>query len=101
MEEAARQLDPASEFERVARRFTGRSGAEIIATRRVDCSVVFADIVSFRRVAQVITPADVMRLSRGFFEAAVPLLVKHRVQPMNYLGDALLAVAAAGGSRVA
>ena len=41
----------------------------------------------------VLSPEDVMDTVRGLFELGVPLMTKHRVTPLTYMGDGLLAIA--------
>jgi class 3 adenylate cyclase len=89
----ARRIDPDLFLDETARRFTARSMDELAKPRCDTATIVFADIVKFTSISQVVTPDEVMATSRGFFELAVPLLARHRVRPISYLGDALLAIA--------
>lgn len=93
VDQAMQRLDPSGYLDRVARRFTGRSGAELEATRRQEATMIFADMVSFTDISQVLEPEQVMSFSRGLFELAVPLLARFSVRPLTYLGDALFAAA--------
>lgn len=93
VDRVARILDPDLFMDETARRFTARSMDELSRPTSDVCTIVFCDIVKFTSLSQVLSPDDLIAASRGFFELAVPLLAQHRVRPLAYLGDALLAVA--------
>ena len=92
VDDATGELDPAALSERIARRFSGRSRAELTQTTREDVTIIFADLVNFTPRTLELEPEDVMETVRGLFELGVPLMTKHRVTPVSYLGDGLLAV---------
>lgn len=87
------ELDPAGVPERMARRYAGRSFEELGRTSRHEVSIVFADLVSFTPRSLELSPEEVMATVRSLFELSVPVLATHRVRPLSYLGDGLLAVA--------
>jgi class 3 adenylate cyclase len=92
VDEATAKLDPEQLSERIAVRFSGRSRAELRKTTREDVTIIFADLVNFTPRALELAPEDVMETVRGLFELGVPLLTKHRVTPISYMGDGLLAI---------
>jgi class 3 adenylate cyclase/tetratricopeptide (TPR) repeat protein len=92
VDEATAQLDPDQLAERIAVRFSGRSRSELQKTTRENCTIIFADLVNFTPRALELAPEDVMETVRGLFELGVPLLTKHRVTPISYMGDGLLAI---------
>jgi class 3 adenylate cyclase len=93
LDEAASELDPPLLSERLATRFSGRARAELQETKREDVTIIFADLVNFTPRTLELTPEEVMRTVRGLFELGVPLLTKHQVSPLTYMGDGLLAIA--------
>jgi adenylate cyclase len=92
VDDATSELDPERHSERVAHRFTGRSRRELQRTTREECTIIFADLVSFTPRTLELLPEEVMDTVRGLFELGVPLLTKHRVTPISYMGDGLLAL---------
>jgi class 3 adenylate cyclase len=92
VDDATAALDPAQHSERVAHRFTGRSRRELQRTTREECTIIFADLVDFTPRTLELSPEEVMDTVRGLFELGVPLLAKHRVTPISYMGDGLLAL---------
>lgn len=82
---------------RIAERFSGRSLDELVRTALEDASLIFVDLVGFTARSNEMDPEQVMATARGLFELAVPLLVRHGVRPLSYLGDGLLAVAQGPG----
>jgi class 3 adenylate cyclase len=92
VDEATADLDPEQHSERVAHRFTGRSRRELQRTTREECTIIFADLVNFTPRTLELSPEEVMDTVRGLFELGVPLLTKHRVTPISYMGDGLLAL---------
>jgi class 3 adenylate cyclase/tetratricopeptide (TPR) repeat protein len=90
---ACRELDPRLLARRLTERFTGRSEEELSRTARVDATVVFADLANFTPRSLDLPPEEVMATVRSLFELSLPLLARHKVQPISYLGDGLLAVA--------
>jgi len=97
VDRVARRIDPDLFLDETARRVTARSIDELAKPRCDEATIVFADVVKFTSLSQVLPPDEVMATSRGFFELAVPLLARHRVRPIAYLGDALLAIAEGEG----
>ena len=92
VDDATAELDPEQHAERVAHRFTGRSRRELQRTTREECTIIFADLVNFTPRTLELAPEEVMDTVRGLFELGVPLLTKHRVTPISYMGDGLLAL---------
>ena len=92
VDDATAALDPEHHSERVAHRFTGRSRRELQRTTREECTIIFADLVDFTPRTLELPPEEVMDTVRGLFELGVPLLTKHRVTPISYMGDGLLAL---------
>lgn len=92
VDDATADHDPEQHSERVAHRFTGRSRRELQRTTREDCTIIFADLVNFTPRTLELLPEEVMDTVRGLFELGVPLLTKHRVTPISYMGDGLLAL---------
>ncbi len=92
LDDATSELDPAQHAERIAHRFTGRSRRELERTMREECTIIFADLVNFTPRTLELSPEEVMDTVRGLFELGVPLLIKHRVTPISYMGDGLLAL---------
>ena len=93
VDEMAAEIDASQLSERLALRYSGRSRVELQRTKREDVTVIFADLVNFTPRALVLSPEDVMDTVRGLFELGVPLMTKHRVTPLTYMGDGLLAIA--------
>ncbi|MFO0661731.1 MAG: adenylate/guanylate cyclase domain-containing protein [Polyangiaceae bacterium] len=89
----SRMLDPVGAPERLARRFAGRSMADLERTTVTDATIVFADLVGFTPRSLELEPEEVMATVRSLFELAVPALARFKVRPISCLGDALLAVA--------
>ena len=92
VDEATAQLDPEQLSERIALRFSGRSRRDLQRTTREECTIIFADLVNFTPRTLELEPEEVMDTVRGLFELGVPLLTKHRVTPISYMGDGLLAI---------
>ncbi len=97
VDRASRTLDPEGLSARLVERFSGRSLDELSQTVHEEVTVVFADLVGFTPRTLELAPEDVMATVRGLFELAVPLMTRHRVRPLSYLGDGLLAVAEGEG----
>lgn len=89
----AGRLAPDLHADRVAMRFAGRNREELERTHREEVSIVFSDLVSFTPRSLELPPEEVMETVRGLFELAVPVMARHRVTPLSYLGDGLLAIA--------
>jgi class 3 adenylate cyclase len=92
VDDATAALAPEQHAEHVAHRFTGRSRRELQRTTREECTIIFADLVDFTPRTLELPPEEVMDTVRGLFELGVPLLPKHRVTPISYMGDGLLAL---------
>src|SRR4029079_6786934 len=92
VDDATGQLDPSAHSERIARRFSGRSRRELQQTTREEVTIIFADLVNFTPRTLELEPEDVMETVRGLFELGVPIMTKHRVTPISYMGDGLLAI---------
>ncbi len=97
VEEAYRRVDPVRAAERIAERYAGVGAAEARTTVEEVASVVFADLVGFTARSQDLPPAETMATARSFYELSSHLLVAHRLRPLAYLGDGLLAVARGDG----
>ena len=93
LDDLTARLDPALHGERLARRFSGWGREELRKTRREDVTIVFSDLVSFTARTLELDPEAVMDTVRGLFEIAVPVMTRHGVSPITYMGDGLLAVA--------
>lgn len=93
LDEASDAVDPAGHYLRLSARLAGRSIEELALTQRHDVTIVFADMVGYSSIAPTLEPEEVMATVRGLFELAGSLLVRHRVRPLSFLGDGLLAVA--------
>ncbi|CAN5157674.1 hypothetical protein BH09MYX1_BH09MYX1_06890 [soil metagenome] len=91
------RLDPALHADRLARRFSGWGREELRQTRREEVTIVFSDLVSFTARSLELDPEAVMDTVRGLFEIAVPVMTRHGVSPITYMGDGLLAVARGEG----
>lgn len=87
------EIDPRGMARRLAERFCGCPLEQLRRTTREEATVVFADLVGFTPRSLELAPDEVMSTVRSVFELAVPLLAAHRVRPLSYLGDGLLAAA--------
>jgi len=92
-DDLARRVAPDYLAERLAQRFSGWARSELDRTRREDVTIVFADLAGFTARSVELDPDAVMSTVRGLFELAVPVMMKHRVSPITYMGDGLLAIA--------
>ncbi|MEZ4320486.1 MAG: adenylate/guanylate cyclase domain-containing protein [Myxococcota bacterium] len=86
-------LDPVRSALKTSQRFSGLSGEALEKTVQEDVTIVFNDLVGFTRRSQHLTPEEVMSTVRSLFEICAPVLARHRVRPLQYMGDGLLAVA--------
>ncbi|MDP2342977.1 MAG: adenylate/guanylate cyclase domain-containing protein [Deltaproteobacteria bacterium] len=100
VEERFQHLDPLRFVERSHERYSGRTSDELARTTSEDATIVFCDMVGFTSMSGRLSPEDVMSTVRGLFEHAAPLMEKHRVRPIQHLGDGLLAVAQGQGHGV-
>jgi adenylate cyclase len=66
------------------------TGASFIAQER-QISVLFADIVGFTTIAELMTPPEVARLLNQFFEAMIDVIFAHEGTLDKFIGDAILA----------
>lgn len=87
-----RRLDPDRLGERLVERFTGRPAEELRRTVKEEATIVFSDLVNFTPRSRELSPEVVMETVRSLFELSVTLMRAHRVRPISYLGDGLLAV---------
>jgi class 3 adenylate cyclase len=92
LDDVARRLDPDCMAEHVARRFSGSPRGEMEQTHREDVTIVFADLAGFTQRSVALEPEAVMSTVRGLFELAMPVMLAHRVTPITYMGDGLLAM---------
>ncbi len=86
-------IDPVRGALTASRRFSGLPTEQLERTVQEDVTIVFNDLVGFTKRSQHLSPEEVMRTIRSLFEVTAPVLAKHRVRPLQYLGDGLLAVA--------
>ena len=93
LDETGERVDPRLASSRRMRRYLGPQAGGLDATARVDATVVFSDLVGFTRRSAHLAPEEVMDTVRSVFELAMPLLLEHRLEPLQYLGDGLLALA--------
>lgn len=93
IDEAWRELAPERLADLLVRRFSGVSLQTLARSRREEVTIVFADLVGFTPRSVHMEPEEVMETARALFELMVPALARHRVRPVSYLGDAILAVA--------
>jgi class 3 adenylate cyclase len=93
VDDATKVLAPELYTTRLVARFSGRSLQDLQMTAREEVTIIFADLVNFTPRALEMTPDEVMDTVRCLFELGVPLLAKHRVNPISYMGDGLLALA--------
>lgn len=96
LDEAGERIDPRAASTRRLQRYLGPQAGALEATARVDATVVFSDLVGFTRRSVELSPEAVMDTVRSVFELAMPLLLAHRLEPLQYLGDGLLALAVGG-----
>ncbi|MFK7989623.1 MAG: adenylate/guanylate cyclase domain-containing protein [Sandaracinaceae bacterium] len=93
LDEAGERVDPRAASQRRMQRYLGPQAGALEATARVEATVVFSDLVGFTRRSVELSPEAVMDTVRSVFELAMPLLLTHRLEPLQYLGDGLLALA--------
>jgi adenylate cyclase len=74
----------------VARRLKEQPG--ILADGFADVSVMFADLVGFTRLSQVLTPAQVVGMLDEVFTLFDKLAEKHRLDKIKTIGDAYMVV---------
>ncbi|MCB9674403.1 MAG: adenylate/guanylate cyclase domain-containing protein [Alphaproteobacteria bacterium] len=86
-------LDPVRSALKASQRFSGLPGEAIERTVQEDVTIIFNDLVGFTRRSQHLSPDEVMNTVRSLFEITAPVLARHRVRPLQYMGDGLLAVA--------
>jgi class 3 adenylate cyclase len=72
--------------ERVLREGIDLAGDDVLVT------VLFLDICDFTSFAEQAGPHEVVALLNGFWEAVVPVLVRHGGHANKFIGDGLLAV---------
>lgn len=66
------------------------AGAGFIAQER-QISVLFADIVGFTSMSELMTPPEVAQLLNHFFEAMIDVIFDHEGTLDKFIGDAILA----------
>lgn len=93
LDERGRRVDPDGAARRRLRRYLGPQVDRLGATERLDATVVFADLVGFTKRSVSLSTEEVMATVRSVFELASALLQEHRLHPLQYLGDGLLALA--------
>jgi DNA-binding response OmpR family regulator len=55
-------------------------------------TVLFADLAGFTTLCETRAPGDVVSILNAFFDAAVPVLVRHGASIDKFIGDCILAV---------
>lgn len=86
-------LDPVGSALKASERFSGLPASALGRTVQEEVTIVFNDLVGFTDRSQTLAPVEVMDTVRSLFEVAAPVLARHGVRPLQYLGDGLLAVA--------
>ena len=86
------RIDPIRSALRASQRFTGQPEADLLRTQQEEVTIVFNDLVGFTDRSQFLAPEAVMDTVRSLFEVSSPVLSRHRVRPLQYMGDGLLAV---------
>lgn len=69
-----------------------RSGAEGLAVRESEVTVLFADIEGFTPLSQRLPAPEIARILNGYFEATTEAIFAHHGQVNKYIGDAIMAV---------
>jgi class 3 adenylate cyclase len=92
VDEAYERIDLEGASRRRVERWTGATAREVEETRVEEATVVFADLVGFTIRSQELPPEETLSTARSLFELSMPPMVAHRVRPVSYLGDGLLAV---------
>ena len=85
------EIDPTLHSRRTIERFSGRRAEEMEKTTTEEATIIFADLANFTSRSTELSAEEVMETVRSVFELAVPLLAKHKVRPLQHLGDGLLA----------
>jgi len=93
------QLDPRGFARKMVERFSGGSDEDVTRSVKRIATMVFVDLANFTARSTELAPAEVMATVRSLFELGTPLLNLHRVRPVTYLGDGLLACATGPGHR--
>ena len=90
-------IDPRAAARRRLARYLGANASELERTVRLEATVVFADLVGFTRRSVELSPEAVMETVRSVFELAAGPLLERGLEPLQYLGDGLLAIAVGEG----
>ncbi|HEV8540593.1 MAG TPA: GAF domain-containing protein, partial [Nitrospiraceae bacterium] len=64
----------------------------VLGGKRVECSVLFADICGFTGLSQNLPPEEVVRFLNEFFTAMTDIIFKHQGTLDKFIGDAIMAV---------
>lgn len=64
----------------------------VLAGRRVEVSVLFADIRGFTTMSEAMRPEEVVAMLNEYFEQLVPLVMAQEGTLMQYVGDEIMAV---------
>jgi class 3 adenylate cyclase len=93
VEDLGRRIDPEGHAERVAHRLSGRSLGEMTRTERREATIIFSDLVDFTPRSHQLRAEEVMSTVRSVFQLTSQSMGTHRIRPLSYLGDGLLAIA--------
>jgi len=74
----------------VARQIAEDRGAQALAARRRQISVLFSDIRGFTTISESLAPEEVVELLREYFNTMVPIVLKHGGTLDKYVGDAIM-----------
>lgn len=75
---------------RIAKRML--AGSEMIADGHSDVTVIFADIVGFTKLADSMSPKQIVRLLNQLFSGYDEIAERHGLEKIKTIGDAFLAV---------
>lgn len=75
---------------RIAKRML--AGSEMIADGHADVTVMFADIVGFTKLADGMSPKQIVRLLNQLFSGYDEIAERHGLEKIKTIGDAFLAV---------